>query len=233
MKVLARRSWVPAHSEAFVQSRAAHYAKSDAETLEAELTRLIEQNRQIHEEQCINLNPATNVMNPKAEAILAARLGSRPSLGYPADKYEMGLEAIEQIEILASQLACEIFNADYAEIRVAAGAMANLYAFMSTCQPGDSIIAPSAAIGGHITHHKAGAAGLFGLNIHAAPIEPEGYTVDVKALRKQAQEIQPKLITIGGSLNLFAHPIQEIREIADEVGAYLLFDAAHMSGMIA
>ena len=145
----------------------------------------------------------------------------------------MGLEAIEQIEILASQLVCEIFNADYAEIRVAAGAMANLYAFMSTCQPGDSIIAPSAAIGGHITHHKPGAAGLFGLNIHAAPIDPEGYTVDVKALRRQAEEVQPKLITIGGSLNLFPHPIQALREIADEVGAYLLFDAAHMSGMIA
>ena len=57
MKVLARRSWVPAHCEDFVQSSAAHYAKSDAETLEGELTRLIEQNRQIHEEQCINLNP--------------------------------------------------------------------------------------------------------------------------------------------------------------------------------
>ena len=233
MKTLARRSWVPASCEAFVQARAAYYAQSDADALEMELLGLIEQNREIHEAQCVNLNPATNVMNPKAEAILAAHLGSRPSLGYPGDKYEMGLEAIEQIEILASQLACEIFNAEYAEIRVAAGAMANLYAFMATCQPGDAIIVPSDAIGGHVTHHQSGAAGLYGLEIHVAPVDAQNYTVDVEGLREQARAVRPKLITIGGSLNLFAHPIEEIRQIADEVGAYVLFDAAHMSGMIA
>lgn len=233
MQLLTKRPWLPSHSEDFIQSRAAQYAQYDTDGLEAELIRLVLQNREIHEQQCINLNPGTNVMNPKAEALLAAGLGSRPSLGYPAEKYEMGLEAIEQIEIMATQLVCEIFNARYAEIRVASGAMANLYAFMSTCKPGDRIIVPSADIAGHVTHHMAGAAGLFGLEIHTAPIDAERYTVDINALRTQALELQPKLITIGGSLNLFPHPIQEIRQIADEVGAYLLFDAAHMSGMIA
>lgn len=233
MQVLAKRAWLPPHCEEFIQSRAAEYAQYDAAGLEAELSRLVEQNREIHEQECLNLNPGTNVMNPKAEALLAAGLGSRPSLGYPAEKYEMGLEAIEQIEIMATQLVCEIFNARYAEIRVASGSMANLYAFMSTCQPGDTIIVPSADIGGHVTHHRPGAAGLFGLEIHAAPIDSEHYTVDVEALRAQALKFKPTLITIGGSLNLFSHPIREIRQIADEVGAYLLFDAAHMSGMIA
>lgn len=233
MQTSAQRSWVPADSENYIQALAGQYAALDADRLEIELDRLIDENRQIHERDCINLNPATNVMNPKAEAVLARGLGSRPSLGYPGDKYEMGLEAIEQIEVMAATLACEVFNAQFAEIRVPSGAIANLYAFMATCKPGSKIIVPSPAIGGHITHHQPGAAGLFGLEIHSAPIDVTQYTVDVEALRHQAHQLRPHLISIGGSLNLCPHPIREIRQIADEVGAYVLFDAAHLSGMIA
>lgn len=233
MRAITKRSWVPVNSEDYIQSLAQQYAAMDADKLEAEIDRLTAQNRRIHEQECINLNPATNVMNPKAEAVLACGLGSRPSLGYPGDKYEMGLEAVEKIEVLAAELACEIFRARFAEIRVASGAMANLYAFMATCKPGDRIIVPSPAIGGHVTHHKPGAAGLFGLEVHSAPIDSENYTLNVEALRQQAQYLQPQLITIGGSLNLFPHPIREIRQIADEVGAFVLFDAAHLSGAIA
>ncbi|RVU39850.1 aminotransferase class I/II-fold pyridoxal phosphate-dependent enzyme [Hwanghaeella grinnelliae] len=231
--MLTRRDWVPAETEDFVMAVAAEAAARDADAQEAEIDRLINWNRQIHERDCINLNPATNVMNPKAEAVLSSGLGSRPSLGYPGDKYEMGLEAIERIEVIAAELAAEVFNAKYAEIRVASGALSNLYAFMATCKPGDSIIAPAAAIGGHVTHHEAGAAGLYGLKIHPAPVDPTRYTVDLDALREMAQQVRPKLITIGGSLNLRPHPVAEIRAICDEVGAHLLFDAAHLCGMIA
>ena len=96
-------------------------------------------------------------MNPRAEAALASGLGSRPSLGYPGDKYEMGLESIEKIEVIAAELAAEVFGARYAEIRVPSGAIANLYAFMATAKPGDRIIAPPGSIGGHVTHHQPGA----------------------------------------------------------------------------
>lgn len=229
----SKHQWIPDDAEGYMQGLHERYSMLDAPDLDAEIDRLIEENRQIHEADCINLNPATNVMNPRAEAALARGLGTRPSLGYPGDKYEMGLEAIEKIEVIAAMLSCEIFGAHYAEIRVASGAMSNLYAFMATCQPGDRIIAPPDRIGGHITHHQAGAAGLYGLEIHPAPIDPQAYTVDLDALRILAKEQQPRLISIGGSLNLFPHPIREIRAIADEVGAYVLFDAAHLSGMIA
>lgn len=194
---------------------------------------LATENNRIHLQQCINLNPATNIMNPRAEALLSSGLGTRPSLGYPGDKYEMGLEAVEQIEIIANALAREIFSAQYAEIRVGSGALANLYAFMATCKPGDKIIVPPASIGGHVTHHNSGAAGLYGVEIHESAVNAEKYSVDLDRLRSQARELKPKLITIGGSLNLLSHPVTEIREIADEVGAYVLFDAAHQCGMIA
>ncbi len=232
MTHLAPRPWVPAACETFIQRIAAQTTRPSAQVAD-QIESLIEQNLQIHDRDCFNLNPATNVMNPRAEAALSRGLGGRPSLGYPGDKYEMGLEAIEQIEVIAAELAAEVFDARYAEIRVGSGALANLYGFMALTKPGDTIIAPPAAVGGHVTHHAAGCAGLYGLITHPAPVNSDGYSVDLEGLRALARRVKPKLITIGGSLNLFPHPVQDIRTIADEVGAYVLFDAAHQCGIIA
>ena len=230
---LVHRDWVPELSETLVQSLAGEIAGQASPAVLRRIEDLAEENRRIHVQECFNLNPATNVMNPKAEALLASGIGSRPSLGYPGDKYEMGLEAIEEIEVIAAALAAEIFDARFAEIRVPSGAIGNLYGFMATCRPGDKIIAPPAAIGGHVTHHAAGCAGLFGLQSIAAPVRSDGYTIDADRLRDLAKKETPRLITIGGSLNLFEHPVAEIRGIADEVGAKVLFDAAHQCGIIA
>jgi glycine hydroxymethyltransferase len=230
---LVHRPWVPEAPERRVRSVAMATAASSPSTLLGELDRLVAQNRLIHDVDAINLNPATNIMNPRAEAMLSAGLGSRPSLGYPGDKYEMGLEAIEQIEVMAVELVAEVFGARYAEIRVASGALANLYAFLATCEPGDTIIAPPPTIGGHVTHHADGSAGQYRLRTVPAPIFADGYTIDVEALRRLAHETQPALITIGGSLNLYPHPVADIRAIADEIGARVLFDAAHQCGLIA
>ncbi len=227
------RPWLPPTVATRIAQINAETGHATSDEIAARVAALAERNRVIHERECFNLNPATNVMNPKAEALLASGLGVRPSLGYPGDKYEMGLEAIEEIEVIAAQLAAEVFNARHAEIRVASGALANLYAFMATCEPGDPIIAPPASIGGHVTHHRAGCAGLYRLETHPAPVDADGYTVDLDRLRDLALEVRPKLITIGMSLNLFPHPVAEIRGIADEVGAKVLFDAAHQCGMIA
>ena len=233
MPNLNHRPWVPANCEHYIQDVAAKTAASSSADIANQIEALAEENRQIHERDCFNLNPATNVMNPRAEALLSSGIGTRPSLGYPGDKYEMGLEAIEQIEVICAELCAEVFQAKYAEIRVPSGAIANLYAFMALCQPGDDIIVPPASIGGHVTHHQAGCAGLFGLNIHHAPVLADGYTVDVDGLAILAQQVRPKLITIGGSLNLAPHPVQQIAEIAKGIGARTLFDAAHQCGIIA
>jgi glycine hydroxymethyltransferase len=227
------RAWlpkVPQQRESAIRDAIAGLSGADsADLVEA----LIERNRQIHEVECINLNPATNVMNPRAEAALSAGLGSRPSLGYAGEKYEMGLEAIEEIEVIAADLACRVFGARFAEVRVGSGALANLYAFMATCRPGDSIIVPPATVGGHITHRGPGAAGLYGLDIHECPIDAGRFTIDLDGLAELAARVRPKLITMGASLNLLPHPVAEVRAIADEVGAAVLFDAAHACGMFA
>lgn len=230
---LAERPWLPAAAAERVREVSEGARALTPAALVDEVERLTAENHRIHDVTCLNLNPATNVMNPRAEALMAAGLGSRASLGFPGAKYETGLEAIEAIEVLAAQAAARVFRASYAEVRVGSGALANLYAFTAICSPGDTIIAPPASIGGHVTHHEAGAAGLHGLRTVPAPVDADGYTVDVEALRALAHEVRPRLITIGGSLNLFPHPVREIREVADEVGALVLFDAAHQCGIIA
>ena len=233
MTTLQKRGWVPSTTEDFVARIAAETTAGSSARIAARLKAMAVENQAIHERECFNLNPATNVINPKAALMLARGLSERPSLGYPQDKYETGLEAIEEIEVITAALCAEIFNAKFAEIRVPSGAIANLYGFMATCQPGDTIIAPPASIGGHVTHHKAGCAGLFGLNTLDAPVDADGYTLDIAALRLLAQEVRPKLITVGGSLNLFEHNVAAVREIADAVGAKVMFDAAHQCGIIA
>ncbi len=227
------RDWVPDACETLVQRIAQDTSRASSETLLERIDELARRNREIHEHECFNLNPATNVMNPRAEALLSSGIGSRPSLGYPGDKYEMGLEAIEEVEVIAAQLCAEVFNARFAEIRVPSGAIANLYGFMATCKPGDTIIAPPATIGGHVTHHLAGCAGLYSLRTVEAPVDADGYTIDLDQLREVVRRERPKLVTVGGSLNLFEHPVKQIRAIADEVDAKVMFDAAHQCGIIA
>lgn len=227
MTDLASRPWLSA----------AAAARIDALPLpgdpRAAIEALAQDNRRIHDAECLNLNPATNVMNPRAEALLSSGLGSRPSLGQPGEKYETGLEAVEAIETLTARLAARVFEATYVEARVPSGALANLFAFMALAKPGDTIVAPPAEIGGHVTHHAPGCAGLYGLTINPAPVDRDHYTVDIDALRMLAQEVKPKIITLGQSLNYRPHPVAQVREIADDVGAYLLFDAAHLCGPIA
>jgi glycine hydroxymethyltransferase len=94
-------------------------------------------------------------------------------------------------------------------------------------------MALAAEAGGHATHHRAGVAGLYGLSVHSIPWDGAGMTVDLGALRRDARRLGPRLIVLGGSLVLRPYPVAEVRRIADEVGAYLLFDAAHVAGLIA
>lgn len=226
-------SWATPQSQELITRIAAKTAQTSAVEVQNWIEELAIENHKLHDIEGLNLNPATNILNPRAEALLAAGMSSRASLGLPGDKYETGLGAIEQIEIIAGELACEVFGSTHSEFRVPSGAIANLYAFMATTEPGETIIAPPPSIGGHVTHHSAGSAGLYRLNTVNAPVDRVNHSIDIDALRTLAHQVKPKLITVGGSLNLFHHPIADVRAIADEVGAKVLFDAAHLCGMIA
>ncbi len=228
----AARPWLAPECAAVIADIEARLPSS-LDGIEHRVMALVDDHERHMDRETIGLNAGTNVMNPRAAALLARSLGNRPSLGHPGDKYEMGMEYAEQIEVIAESLARRLFAAPHAEIRVGSGALANLYAFMATCRPGDRIMAFPPEMGGHVTHHGAGCAGLYGLESHPVPFDAAAMTVDLDRLRDEARRLRPKLITIAGSLCLFPYPLREVRAIADEVGAYVLYDAAHMAGIIA
>lgn len=227
------KRWLPAHCRDLVAEAEARLLSDNASEIEARVLHLVEAHERHLDRESIGLNAGTNVMNPRAAAMLARSLGNRPSLGHPGDKYEMGMQFAEQIEVVTEALVRRLFRAPYAEIRVGSGALANLYAFVATCRSGDRIMAFPPEMGGHVTHHQAGLAGLYGLETHPVPYDGRRMTVDLDRLREEARRLRPKLITIAGSLCLFPYPVGEVRAIADEIGAFVLYDAAHMAGLIA
>ncbi len=227
------RDWVPHHLEDHIQSEAARYAALTHEVLDGELADVVAAHERFMDRECICLYAGTNTMNPKALRWMASTVGGRPSLGYPGDKYETGMHFAERLEIMAMALVRKLFGCAYAEIRVGSGSLANLYAFMACTRPGDRIMALSDAAAGHVTHHQAGAAGLYGLETHEVPFDGSAMTVDLSLLEEKARELRPALITVGASLCLFPYPVAEVRAIADAVGARVMYDGAHVSGIIA
>jgi glycine hydroxymethyltransferase len=232
-KTTASREWVPAESVWFYEGQAAKYRTLPACDFAGEVARTLAAHERYTDLDCINLYAGTNFMNPRAARFQASSIGSRPSLGYPGDKYETGLGYAEQIEIMAVELIKRIFKCEYVEFRVGSGSLANLYAYMACTKPGDKIMALPDSAAGHVTHHAEGAAGLYGLEIHHIPFDGDRMEVDLVTLREQARQLRPKLIILGASLALQPYPVREVRQLADEIGAYLMFDAAHLSGIIA
>src|SRR6266851_3273067 len=227
------KAWLPAESQRLIAAAEARLTGNSGEAVEARLLQLIDAHERHMDRDSIGLNAGTSVMNPRAAALLARSLGNRPSLGYPGDKYEMGMEFAEEIEIVAETLVRRLFGAPYAELRLGSGALANLYAFMAVCEPGDRIMAFPGEMGGHVTHHRDGAAGLYRLEVHPVPYDGARMAIDLDRLRADARRLRPKLITVAGSLCLFPYDVRGVRAIADEIGAYVLYDAAHMGGIIA
>jgi glycine hydroxymethyltransferase len=220
-------------ASAFAQRHQSAFEGQSLDTLDAELHRLVAVHEQSMDHESIVLYAGTNMSNPRARNLLASSLTSRPNLGHPGDTYNRGMDNASAIEVMCTELLKKLFNAKFVEHRVASGSIANLYAFMATCEPGDDIIAFSDAAAGHVTHHRAGAAGLYRLTTHNAAFDTNRMDVDVAALRAQAHQVKPKLIIVAGSMCLHPYSVQDVRTIADEVGAYVLYDAAHMGGLIA
>ena len=229
--------WAP---EGVNQRYAALAGRSAALEPEARLRHigaLVEEQARWVDRECLNLNPATNVENPYGAALAGSGIGTRPSLGYPGDKYETGLGPGEELEVIAGELARQVFRCAYAEIRPLSGAMANLAVFMATCRPGDVIFTLPPAAGGHATHQPFGEAGLYGLDVRSIPLlvdeATETWQIDLEALAAAVEQAQPRLIILGGSLAFRPYPIREVRALAGRVGARLLFDAAHLSLLVA
>ena len=233
MPFMSARDWLPPNVADFIAQHTERYERMELDELDALTHRLINAHEQHMDRECITLYAGTNIMNPRAAALLASSIGSRPNLGHPGAKYNKGMQQAEQLEVMLQHLLQRLFRAQHAEIRVPSGSVANLYVYMATCQPGDKIMAFSDAAAGHVTHHQAGAAGLYGLETIDIPFDADHMDVDLDAFAKQIQEVKPKLVILAGSMCLYPYSVSAVRDIADRVGAWVMYDAAHMGGMIA
>ena len=181
---------------------------------------------------CINLIASENVMSPLAEKAYFSDLMHRYAEGLPFKRYYQGLSYFDEIEELVTQAYKAHFKANFSDLRPISGTLSNMAVFAALAQKGDKIITLGIEGGSHVSHEPPGAAGLLGLKVYHFDIDKEKLNIDLEKARKQILKIEPKLIILGGSVILFPQPIKEIKEICKKTGTKIIYDAAHVFGLI-
>lgn len=185
------------------------------------------------QEHHIELIASENYTSPRVMEAQGSQLTNKYAEGYPGKRYYGGCEHVDVIEQLAIDRAKALFGAEYANVQPHSGSQANGAVFMALCKPGDTILGMSLAHGGHLTH---GAAVSFSGRIYN-PIQyglnPETGEIDYAEVERLALEHKPKMIIAGFSAYSRVVDWQRFRDIADQVGAYLFVDMAHIAGLVA
>ena len=185
------------------------------------------------QEQHIELIASENYTSPRVMQAQGSVLTNKYAEGYPGKRYYGGCEYVDKAEQLAIDRAKALFDADYANVQPHSGSQANAAVFMALCQPGDTVLGMSLADGGHLTH---GAKPSFSGKIYHAVqygLHAETGEIDYEQVESLAREHKPKMIIAGFSAYSRIVDWRRFREIADEVGAYLFVDMAHVAGLIA
>ena len=195
-----------------------------AEAIEMELDR-----QRTH----IELIASENFVSPAVMAAMGTCLTNKYAEGYPGKRYYGGCECVDIVEELARQRACQIFGADHANVQPHSGAQANMAVYFAMLKPGDTVMGMSLPHGGHLTHGSP--VNMSGSYFHFVPygVSPETEVIDYDEVRRLALENKPKLIVAGASAYPRTIDFPKLREIADEVGALLMVDMAHIAGLVA
>ena len=180
----------------------------------------------------IELIASENLVSKAVMAAMGSHLTNKYAEGYPGKRYYGGCEYVDIVETLAIERAKKLFGCDYANVQPHSGAQANLAAFFAMVEPGDTVMGMNLAHGGHLTHGSP--VNISGKYFHIVPygITDDGY-IDYDEVLKIAKEAKPKLIIAGASAYPREIDFKKFREIADEVGAYLMVDMAHIAGLVA
>ena len=180
----------------------------------------------------IELIASENFVSKAVMAAMGSPLTNKYAEGYPGKRYYGGCQHVDVVENLAIERAKELFGCEYVNVQPHSGAQANLAAFFAMVQPGDTVMGMSLADGGHLTHGSpVNISGKY-FNIVPYCVNDEGF-IDYDEVMKIAKECKPKLIVAGASAYPRAIDFKKFREIADEVGAYLMVDMAHIAGLVA
>jgi glycine hydroxymethyltransferase len=174
--------------------------------------------------------------NIASKAVIEAQgsvLTNKYAEGYPGKRYYGGCEFVDKSETLAIERATELFDVKFANVQPHSGAQANGAVFLALLNPGDTILGMGIDQGGHLTHGAPPAQSGKWFNAVAYGVDKESGYIDYEQLKQLAQECKPKLIIAGGSAYSRIIDFKKFREVADSVGAYLLVDMAHFSGLVA
>ena len=181
----------------------------------------------------IELIASENFVSPAVMAAMGSCLTNKYAEGYPGKRYYGGCEYVDIVEELARKRACELFGADHANVQPHSGAQANTAVYFAMLKPGDTVMGMSLSHGGHLTHGSP--VNLSGSYFNFVPygVSPETEVIDYDDVRRLAKENNPKLIVAGASAYPRIIDFKALRSIADEVGALLMIDMAHVAGLVA
>jgi len=181
----------------------------------------------------INLIASENVMSNRARQVMGSDFAHRYAEGHPGERYYQGTDKIDEIETWVKQQLKTLFNCQHMEVRPISGTVANDAVFSRYIKTGDVAMVHSTAGGGHISHHKSGSVGKYSKNIVDFPLTPDGYHIDITQTQQLIKKLHPKVLILGKSLFLFPEPIRELADICKDNETTIIYDAAHVLGLIA
>ena len=181
----------------------------------------------------VELIASENFVSPAVMAAMGTCLTNKYAEGYPGKRYYGGCEYVDIVEELARKRACELFGADHANVQPHSGAQANMAVYFAVLKPGDTVMGMSLSNGGHLTHGSP--VNMSGSYFNFVPygVSSETEMIDYDEVRRLAKENHPKMIVAGASAYPRVIDFKTLRDIADEVGALLMVDMAHIAGLVA
>ena len=207
------------------------YSIEEVRKVDPEIANLIEAETQ-RQNSHIELIASENWVSKAVMAAMGSTLTNKYAEGYPGKRYYGGCGCVDEVETLAIERAKALFHCEYVNVQPHSGAQANMAVFYAMLKPGDTILGMNLAHGGHLTHGSP--ANMSGAYFKAVSygVNDEGY-IDYNKVLEIAKECRPRLIVAGASAYARTIDFKKFREIADEVGAYLMVDMAHIAGLVA
>jgi glycine hydroxymethyltransferase len=185
------------------------------------------------QEEGLELIASENYTSPAVMQAQGSILTNKYAEGLPNKRYYGGCHFVDQVEELAIERACELFNCKFANVQPHSGSQANMASFFALIGPGDTIMGMDLSQGGHLTHGSPVNFSGRLFNVITYGLNPENELIDYDTVEKKALEVKPKMIIAGASAYSRVIDFERFRKIADSVGAYLLVDMAHIAGLVA
>jgi len=180
---------------------------------------------------CINMIASENVTSKAVKEMLISDMGNRYAIGFLHNRFYSGTRYVDELESITTDLAKKAFRAEHVNYVPISGTMANLVLFNAMTAPGDVVTALSVIDGGHASFRETSK--IHGVSLVPLPFSMELMNIDVGEAERLIARVKPKIVLLGASEILFPHPVREIRRVADEVGAIVAYDSAHVLGLIA